>query len=647
VTSIAVIAAGAVSPLGVGRRAFHAGEIDEPAEVAIRLDPALAAVGLRRPFCARVDEEVLAGASEHGDRAAMLLFIAARELATELDRLLSSWRSKRVGCVIGTSGGGMPSLERLMARREAGSVIEPELARRAPYFGPLTVLERALGVVPHKLSQVLAACASSTVAIGLGCRWLELDRADLILAGGYDALSDFIASGFEALGATTAGQPQPFRRQRDGMALGEGAGLVALVRDGELGCRPLGYVRGFGAASDATHITAPHRQGAGLQRAAVAALSDAELDAASIELVSAHATATPFNDAAEGKALDALLGMQSRRVVVHPYKAQIGHTLGAAGVLEGLAALDALQRGILPAAAGAGAIDPDFHGVLLERNMAGHAASCLKLSAAFGGANAALVLARDRGRTRAHEARAVYIWACGKPVDRFDLSAVSAVARIEAAKLSRLDAFSELAVTAAANALADLPFLPERTGVVVGTAAATLEVNDLYDGRRRQGRPVEPRRFPPTSPNLAGGECSIAFSLRGPSLAVGATPAASTEALVTACDLLQAGDAEAMLVICADQVGELVRDTWSRAAWPLPKHGACAIVLAAAPLPAGAPPNEKHPTLDPSRLDAAHVDALAASGSLGGHEPGWPTFLAALDRATAPEIVRRRDSTLA
>ena len=121
----------------------------------------------------------------------------------------------------------------------------------------------------------------------------------------------------------------------------------------------------FGASADAVHITAPDRSGAGLTRAGRAAIEEAEVEPERIAVVSAHGTATPYNDAAEAKAVHALCAPGDP--VVHPFKAQIGHTLGAAGVLETLAVAHAMGCGVLPAAYGEGEIDPEATVRLLSR----------------------------------------------------------------------------------------------------------------------------------------------------------------------------------------------------------------------------------------------------------------------------------------
>lgn len=621
---VAVLAVGGESALGSGRAAHHTGEVGEVPATAISEDAVLAASGLKKPFVARAHLPP----DTEADPAAELLARAARSLAAELDSALPDWRTKTLGVVIGSSSGGMDPLIRALALRSAGAPVPCELARRSTYFGPLGALDSVFGGARERV-QVLAACASSAIALGLGCRWLEAQLVDLVIAGGYDAVTPFVAAGFESLGATSADRPRPFRVGRDGMALGEAAVLFALARREDVREKAMGFVRGFGASSDAAHVTAPDRNGIGLTRAARAALSDAALDPRAVGLVSAHATATPFNDAAEARALGAIFGGALSDVVLHPFKAVVGHTLGASAGLELAAALDSMIRGVLPAAVGHGAIDSDLPLRLLSVNDSGRAQTCLKLSAAFGGANASLVVSTVDGEGRAGTTSGIDVIARGEPATEFDPEHLARSAQIPSVHLARLDLLSGLAVAAAHDAVARAPELPkERTGVVIGTAAATLENNEIFDRRRRERGPrgVEPRRFPATSPNLVAGQVSIAFGLLGPSLSVGAGLSASLEALLAAYDLLAAGDADAMLVIAAEDARETVHAFWEAAGWPIPAHGAVAAVLCRSTLG----------TLDRSRLSAARQAADSALGSLGSAQPGWPAFLAALQQFESP-----------
>jgi 3-oxoacyl-[acyl-carrier-protein] synthase II len=440
-------------------------------------------------------------------------------------------------------------------------------------------------------TQVLAACVSSTVAIGLGCRALDAGEIDLAIAGGYDALTPFIATGFESLGATTSSEPRPFRLARDGMALGEGAALVALARRGEAP-GALGAVLGYGSTSDAVHVTAPDREGRGLALAARAALADAGIAASAIDLVSAHATSTPHNDAAEMAALRATFGPRLAEVVLHPYKAVIGHALGAAGVLEMLAALAALRDGIAPGALGGGELEPGFSARLLTRNQRGTPRYALKLSAAFGGSNAVLVLGPPAlpgppagARRLSREPRLLHE---GALVTEPDARLLAARTRLDEIRISRLDRASALAVTAVAQALDAVPALgaadPARVAVIVGTEAASLEANEVFDARRRErgARAVDPRRFPATSPNLPAGLCSIAFGFQGPSFAVGGGPGAGERARAVAAAVVRGGDADVALVVMVDDVGQVARALFEHAGLVPPRDGARASVYDAA-----------------------------------------------------------------
>ncbi len=616
---VAVVAVAAESALGSDRAAYSVGAPGEIPTTAIVEDELLRAAGLVKPRVARA----MAPLDRAVESAESLLRRVLESIGRSLDQELANWRHLRVGVCLGTSSGAMGSLTRALSLRVAGEPLSRPLARQSPYFGPLVAVGSALGVEPSESVQVLAACASSAIAIGLGCRWLELDAADVVIAGGYDVVSSFVAAGFESIGATSDRTPAPFRVGRDGMSLGEGACVLALVRgrDAGAGCRR--WVRGFGASADAVHVTAPDRTGSGLARAARRALEDAGTSSSDVELVSAHATATPYNDPAEALALGAVLGAQVKSAVVHPFKAVIGHTLGASSALELAAAFDAMERGVLPAALGEGALDASCDVRLLGKNEAGTPRVALKLSAAFGGANAALVASLEQGNGGARAPHAVQIATIGIPALELDAEGVAPRTRLTAAQLARMDRLSALAVAAAARAFEAVPELDRaRAGVVVGTAGATLENNEAFDRRFRErgAKGAEPRRFPPTSPNLPAGQVSIAFGLGGPSLAVGGSLAASIEALIVAHDLIAAGDTEAVIVVAAEDVGTTVRDVWAAAGWPLPAAGAVAAVLRK---------RDEGAALDRNQLKEAQRRALAADGRLGS-APGYPAFLAAL-----------------
>ncbi len=595
---IVTLAWGALSGLGRGAAAASAGAPGEPARIATVPDPELQAAGLARPWAARA---VGIGAEATGDRATEILGVALSDVLARLDEVAPGWRAKRIGLALATSSGGMRSAEELFRVLHRGERPTPALARRAQYFSPLDDALRGVELRFRPLTLVLTACAASTIALGLAQAWLRAGECDVALAGGFDGVSVFVASGFEALRATTAALPsRPFTTARDGMALGEGAAILALAREEDAralaGDRADAVVRvaldGFGASGDAIHVTAPDRTGDGLARAALGALGD--VDRAAIALVSAHGTATPFNDAAEAKAIARALEGAASGALVHPFKAQIGHTLGAAGALESLVVLDALERGVAPASVVSGERDPEAPANLLATAEARPVRVALKLSAAFGGANASLLWSAAGARsprTPLVDARPTFVTRA-VAVDAIPTpTALAALVGQPAEKLARADAPCFLALGALAE-LAKAGFALAGAGIVVGHAYATLDVNEQYNRRilERGARFVEPRRFPYTSPNAVGGECSLAFKLTGPNLAVGAGLHGALEAVAAARTLVAGGHAERMVVVAVDAPERAAIASAEASGWPLPRVGAVALLVTAAPEGEGARP---------------------------------------------------------
>ncbi|HEX2873112.1 MAG TPA: beta-ketoacyl synthase N-terminal-like domain-containing protein [Polyangiaceae bacterium] len=569
----AVVAFGAASALGQAEAAFDVGEPGaQPRDV-------WSSRAGGKPF-----GRVLSCAASPAERPRALLELGFDQVVERLGVWDPEWRRLRLGVIVGTSSGGFAALERALGAAAAGAPASAEWAR-SPYFDPLSGALPRLGRerAPERLVSLYAACASSTLALGLGLRWLELGEVELVIAGGYDAESAWVGAGFDALKATSSGVPRPFRAERDGMALGEGVALLALTRGSE---KSYGFLLGFCATSDAVHITAPDRTGRSLARAAQGALSDAGLGTSALGFVSVHGTGTSFNDAAEAAALGLVFGARAASLELHAFKSVVGHTLGAAGALESLSALSALARGVFPASASPGTPMPELPARLLDKNSAGLAEHCLKLSTAFGGSNAALVLSRRAAPLALRAPRPVYVVAAGSVCTALDVSRVIELMTAPAERLPRSDVLSELAVAAGAEALRDarargVSFEPARTGVIVGSVGATLEADAAF-GTRILAKGVEhaePRRFPGTSPNACAGHVAIAFGLGGLSHAVGAGAGAAVEALEVARDWLAAGDLDAVLVVGAEQAGPTASRALGAAGLLPPAQGSFALLL--------------------------------------------------------------------
>lgn len=309
-----------------------------------------AAPGLRAPFAALLPERV-----------------DVRTMLEEVVRAVLPAAPGRCGLVVGSSSGFVSGgFERW--HREGG-------VERAWRQAPALDVAARLHLDP--VCTVSIACASGTAAFGVATGWLRDGRCDRVVVAGVEALSLFIHAGFAGLGALSPTRSRPFAAGRDGLMLGEGAAAFLLEPPG--GGTPLAAVRGVGLSQDAVHLTAPDRSGDGLRRAAAAACGEAVDE---VDCVSAHATGTPFNDAMEARALRALFG---RPAPVHAAKPVVGHTLGAAGAVETAALLAMLGGAPPPPPVDPG--DTELWSVACRSPRWG-----LKLSAAFGGHNAALLL---------------------------------------------------------------------------------------------------------------------------------------------------------------------------------------------------------------------------------------------------------------
>lgn len=279
--------------------------------------------------------------------------------------------------VVATTKGGVVHGQRFLeGTAPAAELLELPLHRVA------TRLARALRIT-GPVRTVSVACASGTVALGHALRLVRSGRAQRVLVVGADALCDFIVRGFASLRALSDAPARPFDVDRSGLSVGEaGAAMVVEAGDGPA----LARLAGYGGSNDANHITGPSRDGSGLRRAWQLALADAGTDR--VDLVSAHGTGTRYNDAMEGHAFAGL------GAPVHAVKGAVGHTMGAAGLLEAIVCVRALQGGRCPPVAGLVTPDPEIDLDLVQAPRDVDARWALSTSSGFSGINAAVVLCR-------------------------------------------------------------------------------------------------------------------------------------------------------------------------------------------------------------------------------------------------------------
>lgn len=303
-----------------------------------------------------------------------------------------------IGVFFGSSTGGMLESEEFVGRLLRVRSGQPRVrALASQQVGcPGDAVARDLGTV-GPVQTISSACSSGTLALIAAVHALRDGDLEVGIAGGADSLCLLTYSGFNALRSVDEHPSRPFRVDREGLSLGEGAGVLvvetlehALAR----GAQPLAEVVGCGASCDAHHMTAPDPSGEGPAAAVEAALADGAVHPGEISFINAHGTGTPHNDVAECSALHRVFGETVRAIPVTTVKGAIGHLLGSAGAVEAVATvLSLVHRQVHPIPAG-GEVDP---GIALDVVMGRPrelelGSTGLSLSLAFGGANAAVVL---------------------------------------------------------------------------------------------------------------------------------------------------------------------------------------------------------------------------------------------------------------
>jgi 3-oxoacyl-[acyl-carrier-protein] synthase II len=294
------------------------------------------------------------------DRYTQLAMVATDECLHDSNVNLEKTDLNKIGVIMATGIGGILSYEEEVLAFGQNN----EVPRFSPFFITKMIGNIASGQISirygfHGINYAtVSACASSNHAIANALDLIRLGRANIILAGGSEAAVTKVAvGGFNSIKALSTNNEnaetasRPFDVSRDGFVLGEGAGVLiieelehALNRDAKIYCELVGY----GAASDAYHVTATHPDGIGAELAMKDALGDAGLSAFDIDYINAHATATPVGDIGECLAIDRVFGEASEKVLISATKSLTGHLLGAAGAVEAIASVKAMEYNKVP-----------------------------------------------------------------------------------------------------------------------------------------------------------------------------------------------------------------------------------------------------------------------------------------------------------
>jgi 3-oxoacyl-(acyl-carrier-protein) synthase len=301
---------------------------------------------------------------------------------------MAQLRAARVGVCLGSTVGGTNYHDDFMR-----AYFTDQLPDAAPLFefyqtNSAQFLSRHLGLRGPALV-LNNACTSGADAIGVGSGWIEHDLCDIVICGGTETILENVRLGFRSLLLCSSTTCKPFDRHRDGLVLGEGAGILVLEKSTSPR-KAQALLLGHGTACDAWHATAPHPQARGLNQAVMLALRNKDSALRSVDFINAHGTATPSSDLAEGRWI--LSHAPDARIVAT--KGYTGHTLGAAGGIEAVFTVLSLRDGKIPASQGFSQTDPEIGITPTQTVETGNYRSALSLSLGFGGTNSALLFGR-------------------------------------------------------------------------------------------------------------------------------------------------------------------------------------------------------------------------------------------------------------
>jgi 3-oxoacyl-[acyl-carrier-protein] synthase II len=535
------------------------------------------------------------------DRAIDFTIKAAEEAMAGCGVQVGAIPAERWGVVIGTCNAGLLAGEEWYRRRKVGEQPDPRLVLLVPPQAFAEALSGVFGLRGPALS-VDTACAASANAVGYAGELIRNGLADAVLTGGADAFSDILYAGFNALESLSPEPAAPYSRDRKGLSLGEGSGMLVLMREElarEHGAPVLAEILGYGLSADGYHPTAPHPEGRGAARAIQTALAQGGVRPEEVGYVNSHGTGTAKNDPAETAATKVGLGEEAaRRAAVSSTKSMIGHLLGGAGAIEAISTVKTLEQQFAPPTASYTEADPECDlDYITEgpRKMAIDVA--VSNNFAFGGANASIVFARAGSRAQGPPAprmdRVVVtglgaltpagtsseaLWAAyeagrdctsaedGTRLGRVDFSASDFLGPKERKRVDRLGLFS---IIASRQALEDAALELDdenrtRVGAILGTGVGPMEsMEDFSVGVIEEGAGgANPAVFPNTVYNAAGGQVAIKVGALGSASTVTVGHAAGAAALCYGRDLAATDHADAVLCLGADSLTGTVIDAY-------------------------------------------------------------------------------------
>ncbi len=509
---------------------------------------------------------------------------------------------ERCGVMLGTTLHGMTAAGRMV---RSGSA-EPLRDFLAP-----AVLARATRHLRLEgfAATTCSACSSGLGSLLLAATLLRNHELDLVIAGGYDPISEYAYAGFNSLRLVDERLPRPFARDRAGMKVSEGYGIFVVERRAEVerrGATPFLHVRGGGESADAHHLTQPMQDGSGAGRAIVTALQRAAVAPSEVDLIVAHATGTPDNDAAEVAALSSVFGDALPGVPTAGLKSRLGHTLGAAGAAELILAGLAIRDDVLPTTATTTAEAIDFENLHLAEGDSRPAElhTCVNTSLGFGGANTCVVAsdrapAVDASTNAPPPGREVWVTGLGivvpgavgreafaellrRPVDgepaTGPIDEANYLHLLHARRVRRLSDYVKLTLAAANLAFADADvaddqreaFTADCAGLLGTMHGSTHYSYEYYRGIVDDGlATANPMLFAEGVPNAGAAHLSMALKLRGACQSIIGSRTAGLDALRLAALRIADGSLDRCVVCAGEEHDKLVERCYAKLGLPL------------------------------------------------------------------------------
>ena len=340
------------------------------------------------------------------DRFAQFACVAALEALEHANLNMEREDADRVGVLIGSGVGGIITIT-----DQHKILLQKGPKRVSPFLIPMMLGDMASGQVSMMIGakgpnfSTVSACATGADSIGEALEMIRRGRADVVIAGGTEAaVCEIGVAGFNSCMALSTrnedpqGASRPFDSGRDGFVLGEGAGLIvleSLKHAEQRGANILAELSGYGASSDAHHVTQPHPEGEGAARAMKWAIEDAGIAPDKVDYINAHGTSTPLNDKYETIAMKRMYGDHAYKLAISSTKSMTGHLLGAAGGIEAAFTVLAIKDGVVPPTININDPDPDCDLNYVPNNAIKQTVNvAMSNSLGFGGHNASLVFKR-------------------------------------------------------------------------------------------------------------------------------------------------------------------------------------------------------------------------------------------------------------